>query len=159
MKKAIYPGTFDPITLGHVDIIARSLRIFDELIVAVARNEKKRPMFSLDDRVAMIRDAFPGEKRIIVRGFEELTVDFAAQHNISTIIRGLRAVSDFEYEFQIALTNRQLNDTIETIFMMPSLEYVYLNSTIVRELASMKTPITQFVTPNVEKRLRELFEY
>lgn len=159
MKKAIYPGTFDPITKGHVDIIERSLRIFDDLTVAVARNDKKRPMFSLEDRVTMIREAFPDEKRITVLGFEELTVDFASEHGISTIIRGLRAVSDFEYEFQIALTNRQLNDTIETIFMMPSLEYVYLNSSIVRELASMKTPISHFVTPNVERRLRELFSY
>jgi len=159
MKKAIYPGTFDPITRGHVDIIERSLRLFDELIIAVAKNDRKKPMFGLKERVDMILGAIGNDSRVTVLPFEELTVQFAFQHNITTIIRGLRAVSDFEYELQIALTNRQLMDSIETIFMMPSLEYVYLNSTIVRELASMKTPLHQFVTPNVEKHLREKFNY
>ena len=158
MRVGIYPGTFDPITKGHMDIIKRSFKLFDRLIVAVALSEKKTPLFDIDERVMMVRELFGDNPNITVESYDGLLVDFARQKNVEAVIRGMRAISDFEYEMQIALTNRKLDEEFETIYLMPSLEYVYLNSSVVRELASMGAELHNFVTPNVEKHLRRRFD-
>ena len=133
-KKALYPGTFDPLTLGHVDIVLRALNIFDEVTIAVAASEDKSPMFSLDERVNIAKTAFGGNDRVNVEPFGGLMVDFAAQMGISVVIRGLRAVSDFEYELQLGYANQSLNPDIETIYLMPSLEYAFISSSVVRSI-------------------------
>ena len=158
MKKiGIYPGTFDPITKGHIDIIERSFKVFDKLIVAVAKNEKKHPVFTMQERVQMIEELYGDNERVEIVSFNGLLVDLAREKGVDVVIRGLRAVSDFEYEMQIALTNRVLEKEFETIFMMPSLKFIYLNASVVRELATMKADLSPFVTKNVEKRLIEKF--
>ena len=157
MKKGLYPGTFDPITRGHIDIIQRSLKIFDHLIIAVARNEKKRPLFTVEERVDMIRETCKGDSRITVEPFDGLLVNFVKKKNIDVIIRGMRAISDFEYEMQIALTNRKIDEDFETLFLMPSIDYIYLNASVVRELASLGADLQTFVTPYVEDKLREKY--
>ena len=157
MKKGLYPGTFDPITRGHIDIIQRSLKIFDHLIIAVARNDKKHPLFTVDERVDMIRETCKGNERITVESFDGLLVNFVKKKNVEVIIRGMRAISDFEYEMQIALTNRKIDKDFETLFLMPSIDYIYLNASVVRELASLGADLQTFVTPYVEARLREKF--
>lgn len=157
MKKGLYPGTFDPITRGHIDIIQRSLKIFDHLIIAVARNEKKRPLFTVEERVDMIRKTYQGDTRISVEPFDGLLVNFVKKKNIDVIIRGMRAISDFEYEMQIALTNRKIDEDFETLFLMPSIDYIYLNASVVRELASLGADLQTFVTPYVEEKLREKY--
>ena len=157
MKKGLYPGTFDPITRGHIDIIQRSLKIFDHLIIAVARNDKKHPLFTVDERVDMIRETCKGNERITVESFDGLLVNFVKKKNVEVIIRGMRAISDFEYEMQIALTNRKIDKDFETLFLMPSIDYIYLNASVVRELASLGADLQTFVTPYVEERLREKF--
>ena len=157
MKKGLYPGTFDPITRGHIDIIQRSLKIFDHLIIAVARNEKKRPLFTVEERVDMIRKTYKGDPRITVEPFDGLLVNFVKKKNIDVIIRGMRAISDFEYEMQIALTNRKIDEDFETLFLMPSIDYIYLNASVVRELASLGADLQTFVTPYVEDKLREKY--
>ncbi|MBN2725974.1 pantetheine-phosphate adenylyltransferase [Candidatus Mcinerneyibacteriota bacterium] len=157
MKKGLYPGTFDPITRGHIDIIERSLKIFDHLIIAVARNEKKHPLFTVEERVDMIRKTYDGDGRITVEPFDGLLVKFVKEKNLEVIIRGMRAISDFEYEMQIALTNRKLDEDFETLFLMPSIDYIYLNASVVRELASLGADLKTFVTPYVEERLREKY--
>jgi pantetheine-phosphate adenylyltransferase len=157
MKKGLYPGTFDPITRGHIDIIQRSLKIFDHLIIAVARNEKKHPLFTVEERVDMIRETCKGDDRITVEPFDGLLVSFVKKKNMDVIIRGMRAISDFEYEMQIALTNRKIDEDFETLFLMPSIDYIYLNASVVRELASLGADLQTFVTPYVEGKLREKF--
>ena len=157
MKKGLYPGTFDPITRGHIDIIQRSLKIFDHLIIAVARNEKKHPLFTVEERVDMIRETCKGDDRITVEPFDGLLVSFVKKKNMDVIIRGMRAISDFEYEMQIALTNRKIDEDFETLFLMPSIDYIYLNASVVRELASLGSDLQTFVTPYVEGKLREKF--
>ena len=155
MKKriAVYPGTFDPITYGHLDVIKRGTRLFDKIIVLVARNSTKSPLFSGDERVAMIKEAFKNDTHVAVDMFEGLLVDYVRRKNATAIIRGLRAVSDFEYEFQMALTNRKMNGRIDTVFLVPDERYTYLNSTIVREIARHGGTISDFVPPNVRRRL------
>ena len=133
-KKALYPGTFDPLTLGHVDIVMRALNIFDEVVLAVAASEDKSPMFSLYERVIMVQDAFQNNDRVKVEPFKGLMVDFASKMGISVVIRGLRAVSDFEYELQLGYANQSLNPDIETIYLMPSLEYAFISSSVVRSI-------------------------
>ena len=133
---AIYPGSFDPITNGHVDIIERGLEVFDRVVVAVLENPKKRPLFTTKERVRMIQDIFASKKEVEVRAFDGLLVDFARAQGTRVVIRGLRAVSDFEYEFQMALMNRSLAPDIETFFMMPSVNYTFLSSNMVREVAA-----------------------
>lgn len=150
---AIYPGTFDPITYGHIDVVERATELFARVIVLVARNSTKLPMFSDDERVAMIRDVFAKNRRVTVDGFEGLLVDYARRRKAKVIIRGLRAVSDFEYEFQMALTNRKLAPTIDTVFLVPHEQYTYLNSTIVREVARLGGDVADFVPPSVRKKL------
>ncbi|OPX29827.1 MAG: pantetheine-phosphate adenylyltransferase [Candidatus Omnitrophica bacterium 4484_171] len=145
MKRAIYPGTFDPITFGHVDIIKRASLIFDKIIVAVVKNSFKDTLFSYEERVNLLKKATKGIKKIEVEGFEGLVVDFAVKKNINVIIRGLRMISDFEYEFQMALTNRKLSSRIETIFLMPHAGYSYLSSRLVKEIASLGGNLDDFL--------------
>ena len=155
MKIAVYPGTFDPVTNGHIDIIKRSLKIFDRVIIAVALNPKKAPMFRISERVEMIEDATHGLSRIKVEPFEGLLVDYVKKKKATAIIRGLRAVSDFEYEFQMALMNRKLDQAIETVFMMPSEEYSYLTSTLIKEVASYRGETKGLIPPYVAKMLKD----
>lgn len=157
MKRGIYPGTFDPITNGHLDIVQRGLRIFDEIIIAVAPSPKKQPLFTLEERLRMIRESVKGRGRIEVEAFNGLLVEYAKSRGGAAIIRGLRAVSDFEYELQLALMNRRLDMSVETVFMMPSEEYSFLTSTIVKEAASFGGSVKGLVPPMIEKALNERF--
>ena len=158
MKRAIYPGTFDPITYGHIDILERALKLFDQIIVIVAINPSKKPFFSIQERIELIRKVIKErsiEKQVKVTQFEGLLVRFAQEKNACAIIRGLRAVSDFEYELQMALMNRRLADEIATVFMMPHENYTYLNSTIVKEVARLGGDISNFVPEIVKKALQQ----
>jgi pantetheine-phosphate adenylyltransferase len=152
---AVYPGTFDPITYGHMDVIQRATRLYSRVIVLVARNSSKTPLFTDDERITMIREVFRGKKTVEVDGFDGLLVHYARRRNASVIIRGLRAVSDFEFEFQMALTNRKLAPSIDTVFLVPHEKYTYLNSTIVREVARLGGDVSDFVPPGVRRRLLE----
>lgn len=160
MKRAIYPGTFDPITYGHLDILNRAIKLFDEIIITIAVNPGKEPLFSLDERRKLIDktlETHSNKTQIKIEGFDGLLVNFAMEKKASAIIRGLRAVSDFEYEFQMALMNRRLSDGISTVFMMPHEKYTYLNSTIVKEVARLGGNISNFVPPEVEQALLKKF--
>ncbi len=154
---AVYPGTFDPVTNGHIDLVERSLRIFDELIVAVAANPKKQPLFSLEERIGMIKKVVSRYKRVKIEGFDGLLVDYVKQKNAVGIIRGLRAVSDFEYEMQMALMNRRLDNDIETVFLMPNEEYSFITSTIVREAASYGGDVSSLVPRVVVEKLKKKY--
>jgi len=159
MKKiAIYPGTFDPITNGHLDLVERALRIFDEVIIAVAQSQRKQPLFSIRERLNLIRLAVKRFERARVETFNGLLVEYVGKKKGVAILRGLRAVSDFEYELQMAHMNRRLNTNIETVFMMPSEDYSFLTSTIVKEIASLGGNIKDFVPVEVEKALIEKFK-
>jgi pantetheine-phosphate adenylyltransferase len=151
---AIYPGSFDPITNGHVDIVERGLKVFDRVVVAVLKNPKKRPLFTTKERVKMIQEIFAANRRIEVRAFDGLLVDFARAQKTRVVIRGLRAISDFEYEFQMALMNRSLAPDIETFFMMPSVNYSFLSSNLVREVAGLGGSVEGLVPGLVERKLR-----
>jgi pantetheine-phosphate adenylyltransferase len=155
---AIYPGTFDPITNGHLDLIKRALRTFDEVIITVAPSLKKKPLFTLQERLYLINAAVKGLKRTKVDSFNSLLVDYVRKRKGNAILRGLRAISDFEYEFQLAHMNRRLNKNIETVFMMPSEEYSYLTSSIVKEVASFGGSVKGLVPEKVEKALKEKFK-
>ena len=150
---AIYPGTFDPITNGHIDVVQRATRLFSHVIVLVARNTSKTPLFSAEERTGMIREVFRGKRTITVDTFDGLLVEYAKRRNASVIVRGLRAMSDFEYEFQLALTNRKLDGAIDTVFLVPHEKFTYLNSTIVREVARLGGDISDFVPRTVRRRL------
>ena len=154
---AIYAGSFDPITQGHFDLIERSLEFVDRLVVAVATNIAKQPLFTADERVAFIQAAVGDEKRVEVRQFHGLLVDFAREVNARLIIRGLRAVSDFEYEYQMALMNRHLSPRLETVFMVPSLDTTYISASMVREVARFRGDVTGLVHPVVARALRAKF--
>jgi pantetheine-phosphate adenylyltransferase len=156
-KIAVYPGSFDPITYGHIDIIKRGLRVFDSIIVAVARNSTKNSLFSIDERVDLIRDVLADNPRARVDTFEGLLVDYVRSQEATVIIRGLRAISDFEYEFQIAQMNRSITCEVETLFMMTSVPYSYLSSSIVKEVSSLKGPIDSLVPPQVKQALVNKF--
>jgi pantetheine-phosphate adenylyltransferase len=151
---AIYPGSFDPITNGHVDIIERGLRVFDRIVIAVLKNPKKQPLFATKERVRMIQDIFASKKEVEVRAFDGLLVDFARAQGTRVVIRGLRAISDFEYEFQMALMNRSLAPDIETFFMMPSVNYTFLSSNVVREVAGLGGSVEGLVPGLVSRKLR-----
>ncbi|MEO8210278.1 MAG: pantetheine-phosphate adenylyltransferase [bacterium] len=161
MKKlvSIYPGTFDPVTNGHLDIIQRASGLFDTVIVALAINPDKTPLFSAEERKDMIRKVTSGLDNIEVDSFEGLLVRYAEKKNAEVIVRGLRAISDFEYEFQMSLTNRKLSPEINTIFLMPNEKYSYLNSSLVRELASYDSNVEEFVPEYVLKKLKEKFSF
>ena len=160
MKKiiAVYPGTFDPITYGHIDIIERASVIFDEVIVTIALNSSKKPLFTEEERKAMVLKAMKKFKNVRVDSFNGLLVNYAKDVNASVIIRGLRAISDFEFEFQMSLTNRKLAPDVSTIFLMPNDKYTYLNSTLVKELAAFEGKIDCFVPEFVVKKLKEKFK-
>ena len=157
MKTAIYPGTFDPITYGHLDVIGRAVGIFDRVIVTVARNSSKNPLFSDDERIAMIEDAVRSFPNVEVDSFSGLLVAYVKKKKACAIVRGLRAVSDFEFEFQMALMNRKLSERTTTVFLMPHEKYTYLNSSIVREIAQFGGDVSEFVPPAVQKRLARKF--
>ncbi|HED40686.1 MAG TPA: pantetheine-phosphate adenylyltransferase [Chromatiales bacterium] len=152
-KRAIYPGTFDPLTNGHSDLVQRAARLFEHVVVAVATNPGKRPRFCAEERIELARIALNGIDNVEVCGFDQLLVKFAKEKQASVIIRGLRAVSDFEYEFQLAGMNRKLAADIETLFLMPSEKYTYLSSSLVREIAALGGDISAFVHPEIETAL------
>ena len=153
MRVAIYPGTFDPITNGHLDLLTRALTLFDRVIVSVARNPSKSPMFTEQERIALIRSVVGKNPRVSVDSFEGLLVDYVQVKKATAIVRGLRAISDFEYELQMALMNRKLKATVETVFLMPNEKYTYLNSSIVREIARLGGDVRSFVPVAVRRAL------
>ncbi len=151
---AIYPGSFDPVTNGHLDLIERGQKMFDRLIVAVLKNTEKEPMFSVPERVEMLREVTKQWESVEIDVFEGLLVDYARKRGAAVILRGIRAVSDYEYELQMALMNRKLEPRLETVFMMPGETYSYLSAKVVREIANFGGPLTGLVPPSVEQRLR-----
>lgn len=156
-KIAIYPGTFDPFTNGHIDLVQRTLKIFDEVVVAVAPSYKKQPLFTIEERLSFIKRSTRKFKKVRIESFSNLLVEYAEDNRSVAIVRGLRAVSDFEYELQMALMNRRLDANIETVFMMPSEEYTFLSSSLVKEVASYGGSVKGLVPEIVEKALREKF--
>ena len=154
-NSAIYPGSFDPVHLGHIDIITRSTKIFSSVIIAVAASKSKSPMFSVESRIAMLRESLEGHPGIEIIALDGLLVDFARQHNVFTIIRGLRAVSDFEFEFQMALMNRKLEPRLETVFLTSKEDYTYISSRIIKEVGTMGGDVSHFVpAPVLESLLK-----
>ncbi len=158
-KTCVYPGTFDPAHLGHIDIVKRALNIFETVVIAVAENPKKKPLFSLEERVEMFKESLKEyEDRIIVEGFDGLLIDFMKNYDTNIIVRGVRLFTDFEYELQIAMTNYKLAEA-ETFFMMPSQEYIHISSTIVKDVAFHKGDVSSMVPEYIEKKLKEKFNY
>jgi len=155
MLTAVYPGTFDPITRGHEDLVRRAVRLFDRVVVAVAESRNKRTFFSMEERVAMTRDVLADVPHVSVEGFSGLLIDFVAEQGAIAVLRGLRAASDFEYEFQLAGMNRNLKPDIETIFMTPSDQYMFISASMIREIAQLGGDVTPFVHPLVVQRLNE----
>jgi pantetheine-phosphate adenylyltransferase len=153
MKIAIYPGTFDPITNGHLDILERALKFFDKVIITIARNSAKDPLFSEEERLEMIRDSVRTLRGVEVDSFDGLLVEYARKKKATAVVRGLRAISDFEYELQMALMNRKLDEDLVTVFLMPNEKYTYLNSSVVREIARHKGDVRDFVPPHVLEKL------
>jgi len=153
-RRAIYPGTFDPVTYGHIDLIKRARKIFDEVIVAVAHNPGKAPLFSVEERVALLRRATRSLRGVVVEAFDSLAVDYTRRKRCRVMIRGLRMLSDFEYEFQMALTNRKLSQAVETIFMMPSESYAYVSGRLLKEAGELGADLRKFVPPFVAEALR-----
>ena len=153
MRRAIYPGSFDPVTNGHLDVIERAQKLFDEVIVAVAHNDQKQPLFTLAERLDLLRGTIGTHNNVQIAPLDGLLVDFAAAQNATAVIRGLRAISDFEFEFQMALMNRKLNAAVETIFLMPKEEYTYLSSRIVNEIARLGGVVAAFVPVCVREAL------
>lgn len=156
-RLAVYPGSFDPITSGHVDIVERGLRLFDRVVIAVLRNDSKAPLFSVGDRVQLIRDVFGDRPGLEVESFEGLLVDYAAARGAAVIVKGLRNLEDFEYESQMALMNRRLRSDIETMFLMPAEPYTYTSSRLIKEVCRLGGDIHGLVPPLVEERLRRTF--
>lgn len=157
MSRAIYPGSFDPVTLGHLDIIKRSADIFDEVIVGVLNNTQKTPLFSVTERVNMLNEAVAGIPNVTVKNFDGLLIDFARDNDINVLVRGLRAVTDFEYELQIAQSNRKVAQDIDTVFLTTSIEYAYLSSSIVKEYARYGVSVDGFVPECVLQKLKEKY--
>ncbi len=154
-RTAIYPGSFDPPTNGHLDLIDRARVVFDEVVVAVLRNPRKQPMFTVEERVEMLTEALPEDDGIQIVAFDGLLVEAAREHSARTIIRGLRAVTDFEYEFQMALMNRRLDIDVDTLFMVPHAAYTYLSSSLIKEVAALGGAVSELVPTAVERRLLE----
>jgi len=157
MRRAIYPGSFDPVTNGHLDVLERAARLYDEVIVAIAHNEAKSGLFTVEERAALLEESVRGFSNVRVTQFDGLLVDYARSMDVCVVIRGLRAVSDFEFEFQMALMNRKLNGNVETTFLMPKEEYTYLSSRLVKEIAKLGGNIGAFVPDYVAKALKEKF--
>ncbi len=158
MRKILYPGTFDPVTFGHIDLVKRAIELFDAVVVTVAKNPgKQKPLFTVDERVKMLTESLKDFDNVSIDSFDGLVVDHAKAVGASGILRGLRAVSDFEYEFQMALMNRKLASNIATVFLMPHEKYTYLNSTIIRNLAELKSDVSEFVPPVVTAALKKKF--
>ncbi|MFH1062732.1 MAG: pantetheine-phosphate adenylyltransferase [Candidatus Omnitrophota bacterium] len=155
-QRAVYPGTFDPVTYGHIDIIKRAAKLYDQVIVAVAANSSKETLFSVSERVSMLKQATKGLSRVRVDAFDQLMVDYVQSKNINVVIRGLRMISDFEYEFQMALTNRKLNKDIEIVFMMPNESYSFVSSKLIKEVARLGANLAEFVPSFVEKKLKKI---
>jgi pantetheine-phosphate adenylyltransferase len=154
MRLAVYAGSFDPITYGHVDVAERAARLFDRVVVAVARNDGKHPLFTIEERVALVREAIAHIPNAEADSFGGLLADYVRRRGAQAVVRGLRAVSDFEWEFQLALMNRKLNESFETIFMMPNESYTFLSSRMVKEIAALGGDVSLFVPPVVERALR-----
>ena len=154
-KKAIYPGTFDPVTLGHLDVIERGMKLFDEVIVGVTTNPNKKTLFTIDERIGLIKKSLGKKKGVKVKAFDSLLVDFAKKEKCKVIMKGLRELSDFTREFQHAIVNRKLRPEMETIMIMTNPKYFYVNSSIVKEVAELKGPVEKFVPKHVEKALKE----
>lgn len=157
MATIIYPGTFDPITLGHINLVERASRLFDKVIVSIASSRSKSPLFSLDERIALCREVLANLPNIKVVGFSGLIVDLAKQHNATAVLRGVRSMTDFDYEFQMANMNQAMLEDFETVFLTPSREYSFISSTLIREIASMKGDISSFVHPTVLNALNKKF--
>lgn len=153
-NKAVYPGTFDPMTLGHEDLVRRAARLFGHVVLAVADSRTKRPMFTLAERIDIARDALKDVKNVSVEGFSGLLMDFVRKHKATVVVRGVRAVSDFDYEFQLAGMNRKLHPDVETVFMTPGEEYMFLSATLVREISVMGGDVSKFVSPVIAERLK-----
>jgi len=158
MKRAIYPGSFDPITNGHLDVVERACKLFDEVIVSVASNDEKQPLFSLEERLDLLRQTVGKIDKVRVAQFDGLLVEFALEQKAIAVIRGLRAVSDFEFEFQMALMNRKLRDSVETIFLMPKEDYTYLSSRLVKEIGRLGGDVSKFVPSPVVSALGKKFK-
>jgi pantetheine-phosphate adenylyltransferase len=158
-KVVIYPGTFDPITNGHISIISRALKIFDRLVIAILNNPQKLPLFSIEERIQMIREVLKDQRHLEVESFNGLLVDYVIQKKTNVVIRGLRALSDFEYEFQMALMNRKLNREVQSIFLMTDYKWFYTSSTIIKEAASLGGDVSGLVPPVVCRKLKEKFGY
>ncbi len=152
-NRVVYPGTFDPITFGHIDLIERAARIFDHVVVAIATNVNKKPFFSMEERIGLAKQVLAQHKNVEVLGFETLLMDFMREQQANIILRGLRAVSDFDYEFQLAGMNRQLDPKVESMFLMPAENYTYISSSFVREIAQLKGDVSQFVPEMVVNAL------
>ena len=157
MSIAVYPGSFDPVTYGHLDIIKRSIRVFDKLVIGILLNSEKNPLFSMEERVEFLTEATKDMENVEVKSFSGLLVDFARENNADITVRGLRAVTDFEYELQIAQINNKLDSNLDTMFLTTSTEYAYLSSTIVREIASYHGDVSELVPPYVEQKLKQKF--
>jgi pantetheine-phosphate adenylyltransferase len=157
-QAAIYPGSFDPVTYGHLDVIRRATRIFPKVYVAVANNTSKQPIFTIEERVALLKKVTKGMKGVVIESFDTLVIKYARQKNINVLIRGLRMTSDFEYEFQIALTNRRLAQDIETVFLMPSEHHSFVSSSLLKEVAALGADISSFVPRAVEIELKKILK-
>lgn len=153
-RKAVYPGTFDPMTLGHEDLVRRAAGLFDHVVLAVADSKTKRPLFTLAERIDMARDALSDVKNVTIEGFSGLLMQFVREHNARVVLRGVRAVSDFDYEFQLAGMNRKMHPEVETVFMTPGEEYMFLSATLVREISVMGGDVSKFVSPVIAARLK-----
>ena len=158
-KIAVYPGTFDPITNGHLSIVNRALKIFDKLIIAILNNPQKRPLFTREERILMIEEVLKSKSNVEVDSFDGLLVDYVIKKNSNVVLRGIRALSDFEFEFQMALMNRKLNRDVQSIFLMTDYKWFYISSTIIKEAASFNGDISGLVPPIVCKKLKEKFGY
>ena len=154
MIKAVYPGTFDPLTRGHEDLVRRAAKLFDRIVLAIADSKAKRPFFTLEERIAMAREVLGDLKNVEVVGFDVLLIDFVRSHNARVVLRGLRAVSDFEYEFQLTGMNRSLYPGFETMFLTPSEQHMFISATLVREIALLGGDVSKFVDPRVQARLK-----